>query len=184
MAGKKISGLAAAFDLESYGLDPIWGMLLCGVVTPWGGQPKTFVLDPIGSDDSKLVTQLVNELSQYSILIAHNGVYHDRAFLNARALHWGLPILDPFAKMIDPLRLARRHLNCGRNSLDALAQYLSTPTQKLHLPPTAWQRVAFDHDPAAMDEIIVRCKADVQVLLEVCERVLGLVGTGNFWGSA
>ena len=39
MAGKVITGLAASFDLETFGLDPIYGRLLCGVVKPWGQEP-------------------------------------------------------------------------------------------------------------------------------------------------
>jgi hypothetical protein len=138
MAGKKFSGLAASFDLESFGLDPIYGRLLCGVVKPWGEAPKIFRMNRASSDDSELVKMLVEELSTYSILFAHNGLFHDRAFLNGRALHYDLPILDTGAKLVDPYLVAKKHLNMKRNSLDALAEHFALEEQKMHLNPEVW----------------------------------------------
>src|SRR5574341_1334361 len=116
----KIEGLCCSFDLEAFGLEPAYSVLMCGVVKPWGGKPKLFRQEVVGANDSELVGQLVEELNRYAILIAHNGLFFDRKMLNARALHWNLPILDPHGKFIDPCQVARRHLNMGRNSLEAL----------------------------------------------------------------
>lgn len=184
MSGKKITGLAASFDLESTGLKPDYGRLLCGVVKPWGQEPIAFRLDHAKSDDSALVSELVEELSQYAILFAHNGVYHDRAFLNGRALQYNLPILDNSAKMVDPCLIARRHLNMGRNTLDALAQHFNLNEQKMHLSPEVWVRASLDHDEAAMEKIVERCISDTLVLEELAQRVLALVSNITPWGSA
>ena len=180
----KVEGLAASFDLESYGLEPTYGVLLCGVVKPWGGEPKLFRVEQVSSDDSGLVRALVEELSKYAILLAHNGVFYDRKMLNARALKWNLPILDPRGKMIDPVQVARRHLNMRRNSLDALADYFELSEQKMHVPAQVWVRAALDHSEADLATICARCESDVLVLEELSTRVLGLVGSVNFWGSA
>lgn len=180
----KIEGLAASFDLESYGLEPTYGVLLCGVVKPWGGPSKLFRVKQVSSDDSKLTTELVTELNKYAILIAHNGVFYDRKMLNARALKFNLPILDPRGKMIDPVQIARRHLNMRRNSLDALADYFGLSEQKMHIPAEVWVRAGLDHSKADLDLICERCESDVRVLEELATRVLGLVGSVNFWGSA
>lgn len=184
MGGKKVEGFAASFDLESYGLDPVWGVLLCGVVKPWGEEPKLFTIGTPSSNDSKIVGELVDELSKYGIIIAHNGMFHDRAFLNGRALHWNLPVLDPYGKIIDPLRVAKRNLNLSRNSLDALAAHLQCDEQKMHVPAEVWQRAALDHDAEAMEIIHERCMSDVRVLEMICQRLMALVGNVTFWGSA
>lgn len=184
MAGKKISGLAASFDLETFGLDPVYGRLLCGVVKPWGGEPRVFRVKRAGSDDSKLIVQLVEELSQYAVLFAHNGLFYDRAFLNGRALHFNLPILDTGAKLVDPYLIARKHLNMKRNSLDALAEHFQLPEQKMHLPPDVWVRAALDHDEGAMKTLVKRCVSDCVVLEQLATRVLALVGNITPWGSA
>ena len=180
----KIEGLCASFDLESFGLEPAYGVLLCGVVKPWGQAPMLFRMDRARSDDSSLVKLLVEELNKYAILIAHNGVFYDRKMLNARALKWNLPILDPRGKMIDPVQVARRHLNMRRNSLDALADYFGLSEQKMHVPAETWVKAAIDHDAEAMDTICERCRSDCRVLEELATRTLGLVGSVNFWGSA
>ena len=184
MSGKKITGLAASFDLESYGLDPVYGRLLCGVVKPWGEKPKVYRLAYACSDDSKLVTELVDELSQYAVLFAHNGLFYDRAMLNGRALAYGLPVLDSHAKMVDPYLVARKHLNMRRNSLDALAEHMHLDEQKMHLSPEVWVKGALDHDEKAMKTLVARCVSDCAVLEQLATRILPMVGNITPWGSA
>jgi DNA polymerase elongation subunit (family B) len=184
-APKQITGLAASFDLESFGLDPVYGRLLCGVILPWGSnEPQIFRVKQASSDDSKLVKTLIEELSKYAMLFAHNGLFYDRAMLNGRALQYGLPILDPKGKMIDPYQLARKHLNFKRNSLDALAAHCQLTDQKMHVSPEVWVKAALDHDKNSMDTIVERCVSDCYVLEQLVERVLPLVGNITPWGSA
>ena len=186
MGGIKHVGMAASFDLECYGLDPIYGRLLCGVIKPYGtsGEPQVYRMERASNDDSALVEVLVNELSKYSILIAHNGLWFDRAMINGRALAADLPLLDPKIKMIDPYQIARKHLNAKRNSLDALSTLLNLNEQKMHVDPSVWARVAFDHDESAFQIIIERCISDVRVLEDLTNHILPLMGNVTPWGSA
>lgn len=184
MAGKQYTGLAASFDLESYGLDPVYGRLLCAVIKPWGGQPHIIRMQQASSDDSELVRKTVDELSRYAILFAHNGIFHDRAMLNGRALEYNVPLLDNFGKLVDPYQIARKHLNMRRNSLDALAAHLRLNEQKMHLDPSVWVRAALDHDEEAMQTIIARCVSDCNVLEQLATRMLPLMGNINPFGSA
>jgi uncharacterized protein YprB with RNaseH-like and TPR domain len=185
MAGKIITGLAASFDLETFGLDPIYGRLLCGVVKPWGQEPKIFRIKRASSNDSKLIRELVDELDQYAILFAHNGLFYDRAMLNGRALHYGMPVLDPKAhRLYDPYLIAKRHLNCKRNSLDALATHFQLSEQKMHLSPEVWVKAALDHDEESMLTLVDRCVSDVVVLEELALRVMPLAGNITPNGSA
>src|SRR3990167_6084221 len=187
-----MSKLAAVLDLETSSLNSDYGIILCGVVQPIGGAPKVFRIDqpPAGkrgkwtSDDGWLAGALVEELSQYNILIAHNGTKFDRPFLNSRALHHGLPVLNPRGNMIDPLSLVWRHLNLKHNSLEKLALYLGCTNKKTPTVGDDWLRAVIDHDPASLERIVQHCIADVVLLAEVAERVQPLVGPINHWGSA
>ena len=182
---KLYTGLAASFDLEcTPGLDPVWSRLLCGVVKPWKQDAKVFRLSRASANDSGLVKVLVEELSHYAILFAHNGLWFDRAFLNGRALHYNLPTLDIAGKIVDPYQLARKHLNTKKNSLDALAAHFNLSKQKMHISPEVWVRASLDHDEEAMLELIERCKSDCEVLEELAQRLLSVVGNITPWGSA
>lgn len=184
MPGKKITGLAASFDLESYGLDPVYGRLLVGVIKPWGQDPQVYRVVRASSDDSKLVAELVEELDKYAILFAHNGIFHDRAMLNARAISYDLPTLDVKGKLVDPYQVVKRQLNLRRNSLDALASFLKLTEQKMHLDPEVWVRAALDHSEADMKTLVERCISDCEVLEQLATRILPLVGNITPWGSA
>lgn len=185
MPGVKHYGLAASFDLECYGLDPVYGRLLCGVIKPFQyGEPQIYRIAVPGNDDSALTATLVEELSKYSILFAHNGLWFDRAMLNGRALAYGLPILDPKHKIVDPFQIARKHLNTKRNSLDALTNLCHIPESKMHVDAEMWCKVAFDHDEEAFKIIIERCVSDVRILEELAIRTLPFMGNINPFGSA
>ena len=187
--------LAAVFDLETSNLTPDFAILLCGVVQPVGGVQKIFRIDGRQvpgegggkrwtRDDGRLAGALVEELGKYNILVAHNGAKFDRRFLNGRALHHNLPILNPRGNIIDPLILAWRHLNLKFNSLEKLAWFLGCEKRKTPTVPDTWLAATIDHDPAALQTIVDHCVADVDLLCEVADRMQALVGPINSWGSA
>jgi uncharacterized protein YprB with RNaseH-like and TPR domain len=184
MSGIQYTGLAASFDIETYGLDPIYGRVLIGSIRPWHKKPITFRAEHASSDDSALVADIIGELSKYAILFAHNGMWFDRAFLNGRALAYGQPILDVKGKLVDPYQIARKHLNTKRNSLDALASHFHLTEQKMHLSPEVWVKAALDHDENAIKTLVKRCESDTKVLEQLVERVLPLMGNITPWGSA
>ena len=173
----------ATFDLETYGLEPVFGRLLCGVIKPWGEEPKVFRVRKASADDSKLVTELVTELNRYNILIAHNGLYFDKQFLNGRALEFNQDIIDVNIKMIDPCIIARKNLNLKRNSLDAISEFLNLEERKMHVDSSVWVKAALDHHEESMQTIIERCISDVVVLEMLAQRVMKLTKSINSWGS-
>lgn len=178
----------ASFDLETSSLLADFGIVLCGVVKPWAEPPVVFRIDDfdgeVGSDDSRLVRRLIADLGQYLILVAHNGVQFDRKFLNARAVRAKIEPLDPRGRIIDPVWLARKHLNLRSNSLEAVSMHLQTVHRKQPVDGSVWQRAVLDHDRQALDEIVEHCIQDVLVLEEVCERLQMFVGKIQEWGSA
>ena len=179
MTKAAVPQLACTFDLETFGLDPVFGRLLVGVVKPWHGPEKIFRVTRASADDSAIVEAIVEELSKYAILCAHNGMYYDVRFLNGRALAYDLPVLNPNHKLIDPCQIARKHLNLNRNSLDAIAVHMGLSEQKMHLDPIVWTRAAMDHSEEDMQTLVDRCSSDVRVLEEIAARVLPLTRSIN-----
>lgn len=180
--------LVCSFDLESFGLHPDWSLLLCGSLKPWGKPPKTYRLDDYPgkyfSDDSKLVEVLVSELSRYFILIAHYGRMHDRLYLNSKAVKYGLTVLNPRGRLIDPFQLAKNHMKLSSNSLAAVSGFLGVKSKKTPIDNEAWHRAAFDHDRPSMDIIVKHCEVDTIVLEEIMTPLIPFVGDINRWGSA
>ena len=174
----------ASFDLETSNLYADFGVVLCGVVKPWGKAPVVFQQTDVSSDDSEVVKKLVAELDKYTILLAHNGVRFDRPFLNTRATKYGMPILSPRSNIIDPVIVARRHLRMGGNSLENLARYLNTKHQKSKVEGYLWQKATLDGDKDALAAIIKHCIIDVLVLEEVTEMLVPFIGRITEWGSA
>ena len=184
VAEKTIPQLACTFDLETWGLDPVYGRLLVAVIKPWQQDTMVFQQKVASSDDSAITKAVVEELNKYAILIAHNGMYFDVRFLNGRALQYGLPVINPNHKLIDPCQIARKHLNLPRNSLDAIAKHMQLDEQKMHIGPEVWVHAALDHDKEAMATLVERCESDVRVLEAIAARALPLTRSINAFGSA
>ena len=174
---------AAIFDLEMTSLKANFGVIICGVVKPCGGEAKIFRVKQVSTDDRRIVADLVEELNKYTVLVAHNGVRFDRPFLNSRAVKWGLPVLNPTGKLYDPVLVARRKLAISWNGLESLACFLGCKNRKYETVGDLWLRASLDHDKVALDEIVKHCIADVALLDEVAERLEPLIGMINSWGS-
>ena len=182
-----MKNFACTLDIETTNLAPDFGIVLCAVIKPFGGEAKVYRIDSKKRwtrDDTKLVGDIITELNKYVIIVAHNGTRFDRRFLNGRALRHGLPLLNPKGKIIDPLSLAWKHLNLKMNSLEKLSWFLGCEHEKTPTLPDTWLAAAIDHDPEALQLIVDHCIADVLLLEEVLEKMQALVGNINEWGSA
>lgn len=179
------------FDLETSGLYANFGIVLCCVVKPFGhGKPSIIRADQFStwktkrSDDSLITARILNELKEYDILVAHNGQYFDKQWLNTLSLkhHAGAPIR--FKKFIDPVLLSRKHLRLGRNSLDQLIDYFEIQDKKTHIDGKFWKKAVLDGDRQSMDYICHHCVQDVKSLEKVYDIVRSLVENINNRGSA
>lgn len=178
----------AAFDLETTHLNADFGVLLCAVVKPSGGEPIVFRADKLNkrwrtnrSDDSAIIKATVEELSKWDIWIAHNGAKFDVPWLRTRLAKHGLPPL-PSKKLLDPVQLARNKLKMSYNSLDKLATFLGV-NSKTEVEPDHWLRASLDGDKEAMDYVVQHCVEDVLTL----EKIVGVLkeysSNLNTWGS-
>jgi len=185
--------MAVCFDLETTNLDPMWGVLLCSDSKPWATDHHETYIHTLskGYDDKVVVEKTIKYLNQFSILVAHNGVFFDRKFLNGRSMYHHLEdgnnnplLLDPKAKIIDPWRIAKNHLNFRGNSLDRISDYLHTSKTKSIVSGEIWMKAIYNRDQSCLDYIVEHCIIDVDVLEEVAWQFRKFIGNVNSWGSA
>jgi uncharacterized protein YprB with RNaseH-like and TPR domain len=180
--------LIATFDIETSGLKPDFGRMLCAVIKPWQGKCKVMREDDYGrvhAENTPFAKDVIEELNRYPVLIAHNGRYFDRKFLNTLSIMGGSDVVvNPFGKLVDPVLIARQHLLFSSNRLDALADRLDTKYRKTRLDGRMWQRAGLGNDKKALDVIVDHCVKDVKVLEEVAWRLRHFVKSINEWGSA
>lgn len=176
------------FDLETSGLNADFGVVLCGVIKPAGGEPRVFRADKINadwqtrrSDDSAVLTAITEELSKYDIWVAHNGQWFDVPFLRTRLAKHGLPPL-PQKKLIDTRQLARNKFRVAYNSLDCLATMLGV-NSKTPLDPETWAKASLDGCRRSMNAIVEHCVEDVKTLELVLDALKSYASGYNHWGS-
>ena len=180
---------SACFDLECSSLQADFGIILAAVVKTPFKKPKIFRADKLNpkwsktrSDDSKIVKAVADELSKYDILVAHNGVDFDLPFLRTRLLVHDLPPLPDF-KIVDPVKIARKSLRLGYNSLERIASLLGV-NQKKNVDGQVWLRAILDGDKNAMDQITDKCVSDVLMLESIIDHLKPYTSFFNSWGSA
>lgn len=176
------------FDLETSSLNADFGIVLCGVILPAGGEPIVFRGDKINkrwktqrSDDSATVAAIVAELEKYDIWIAHNAARFDVPFLRTRIAKHGMPPL-PGRKLLDPVMLARNKLRMSYNSLEKIAELLGC-NDKTPVTGETWVRAALDGDRESMDYVVDHCVHDTLTLEKVVEALKAYSTALNTWGS-
>lgn len=180
------------FDTETWGLDRGWGVTL---VISWllhGGESGTtrgtLTLRDTPtwkagrrSYDRDMVAEFLKVLRESHIVYAHNGERFDTRWLRTVALKYGLDM--PRVKLIDPCAIAWRKYAIGRNSLEAIADYLELPVSKLHISPDVWRKALMDDDAESWGLLVKRCESDVDLLNRIAAKVTGDVGMVDFSGS-
>lgn len=184
------------FDLETTSFYADSGIVLCCVSQPYVPDEITKAKQTViradqfkswktnKSDNKALIEAVVTELKKYDILVAHNGQFFDKGFINAKCLQYGLSPSVRWLKFIDPVLLSRRHLKLGRNSLASLIDFLEIPVHKTPLELKLWQKAAMDSDPKAMNVIVRHCEYDVRTLALVYDKVRVLVDKIDNQGSS
>jgi len=117
----------------------------------------------------------LKELENFDIYVAHNGQYFDKAMLTSWALKYNQPVHLRFAKFIDPVLLARRHMRLSRNSLAKLLEFFGIQDQKTAIRWEHWMQAAFNGNRKSLDYIVDHCVKDVDLLEQAYEKTKRLV---------
>lgn len=181
------------FDLETWGLDRGWGVTLVASFLIHGGAegPKRITIKHRDSqawksgkrsDDREMATEVFRILSHPgTIAYAHNGDRFDIPWLRSVALKYGLQM--PRTKLIDPCAIAWKRYRIGRNSLEALSDFLGLDQFKMHVSPETWRGALMDDDEECWRILVARCESDVDLLNAAASRVTGDVNLIDYQGS-
>ena len=181
----------AIYDLETSAFDAQGGVILCCTIKEYGTgkKLKTFRGDDYPtwkrtrSNDKPITIDILNYLNGYDILVAHNGEWFDKGFLNSKAIEYNLSPVVRQKKSIDPMQIAKRYMRLGRNALGILINYLDIPHQKSPVSLTVWRRASHDGDKTSMDYIVHHCEQDVKALEGVYDRLRPLIDKVDKQGS-
>jgi uncharacterized protein YprB with RNaseH-like and TPR domain len=166
------------FDIETSDLSADRGIILCAVIQGNDGKPLVFRSDELNKnwykgqrgDDSGIVKKLYKHLSEYDVLVAHNGTRFDLPFIRTRGARWGLGGLRD-TKIIDPLSIAFRKFRLNHNSLGSLSDFIGSADRKHSLDWSVWMDAILNGSRVAMDEIVKHCVSDVKELNDVLNMV-------------
>ena len=185
--------LACSLDLETSGFEADYNIILCAVIKPFrgDGSGKHTILraDKYSNwneqrcEDSLICQALKIELSKYDILIAHNGARFDVPFIMTRFLRNNITWPQP--KVIDPVRIARRYMRLGSNSLKAVCHHFGIEG-KTETLGQEWMQAKFNRgatNKKAMDYVVEHCIADVDILEQAFSRIRHLVPKVSNFGS-
>lgn len=183
--------IACALDLETTGFEADYNIILCAVIKPFtiDNNGKHIILradsypswDTSRSCDAPICRDLRKEIEKYDIIVAHNGTRFDVPFMMTRFLKWGIKWQQP--KVLDPVRLSRRYLKLGSNSLKSVTHHFGI-MGKTECLGDQWMEAKFDRGKSnkkAMDYVVDHCIADVDILEKMTNKVKFLAPRiGNF----
>lgn len=182
----------AIFDLETTTLHANTGILLCAVIRHYDSEDAPIIIradqfstwEHNRSNPRLIVCKVLKELDKFDMFVAHNGQRFDKPMLVSWAIKYNKKPLLRFAKFIDPVLLARRHMRLARNSLHELIRFLNVPEDKTAIEFDHWLRAGLDGNRRSLDYIVHHCVQDVKALEMVYNRVKDVVKDINERGSA
>lgn len=124
-------------------------------------------------DDSMLLVAIQHLFSQSTYVIGHNLARFDVPKINARMIKHNMSPVQDY-KIVDTLRIARKHFKFTSNKLEYLANYLGCTPKSKHKKfhgIELWQECE-KHNPEAWEEIFSYNVQDVYTLIEVWEKLM------------
>lgn len=180
------------FDLETSDLDADKAIILCGVFQGSDNpKPVVYRTDEMNpgwykgrrGDDSAITQAIIKKLSNYDVLVAHNGVGFDIPVIRTRALRWHLPRVSAI-KIVDPLQILWRHFKLKSNSLGSVSDFIGSKDRKHRLDMSIWMDAILNGTKSSMDEIVKHCLSDVKELADVLNVVKPYIKILDDRGSA
>ena len=89
----------------------------------------------------------------------------------------------PKLKLIDPCAIAWKKYRIGRNSLEAIGDFLGVQDEKMHVSPDVWRHALMDNDDASWEVLKERCQSDVEMLNQIAAHMTGDIGFIDDKGS-
>lgn len=165
---RKVTLNAAIFDIEclSFTAGGHHGMLTCCCVLPLNADaPRVHrLLFSDARDDRRLLAALIDDLSEFDILIGHNINNFDLPFIESRLAYHHKPVPRTWY-LLDTYLMARQiGLRADRKSLAFLLDYFQIKPQKTSLYPVIMHEVftaSEDIFETSMEYIIDHCSKDV-----------------------
>jgi hypothetical protein len=182
----------AVFDIETWGLDRSWGVLLMATVLVHGeGKPKIHTYSLRDSDaykagrrgdDAEVFLKLYYTLEPCAIWYGHNARWFDNRWINALCLKYGVAPL--FRKLVDPCQVSKNRFAIANNSLASMQDFTDAENPKMPLGEKVWRDAILNDDDAAWEKLRERNISDVMALNELASKVAPFVGMVDFAGSA
>lgn len=169
------------FDIETYGLDADFGILLSYCIKLAGKDDilynvithKDISTAKAGDEDRRVVTACVNDLAKFDTIITHygNAFRFDIPFVRTRAVAMGIPF--PYygtIKQYDTYPILKSRFKLSRNRQENAVRTLVGTTEKNHISGRYW-RAAARGDTKALGYVLDHNKRDVRDLERLWNKI-------------
>lgn len=161
-------------DIETDGLDADFGTMLSWCVKEKGGNTVHSVIKKEElfnlEFDERLISELIEEMSKYKILVGYYSDRFDIPYIRAKALHYGLEFPgygDLFTW--DLYFTVKSKLKISRRSLDNVCDYLRI-SGKTPIDKEVWRRAKYG-DETALKTVLSHNKADVNITEQLHDKL-------------
>jgi len=179
-----LSGRVGYFDIESTGLKGNFDAMLCWFIKERRRdrydfdcvEPEDFRARDKTRMDARVVSTLAAALERYDVLVSYYGSGFDFPFSRTRALKCGVPF-PPYgsSRHVDLYYSARGRLSLHSKRLEVVSRFLGIPG-KTPLDPDVWVGARLG-DARCLRYVRDHCRADVEVLEKVHERLSAFIST-------
>lgn len=160
----------AVFDIETtdFTTGGVRDHLICTSILPLDSDEVTTLSIKFQDhrNDRKLLERIVDELSQFDILIGHNVAAFDFNWLNSRLMYHNLPNFNKRWIYYDTYQASKRlAIKAKRKSLVFLCDYFRVPCIKTSVYPVSWGMIDSPDEEAfqeALEDIVYHCEEDVK----------------------
>jgi DNA polymerase elongation subunit (family B) len=175
---------SAVFDIETSALEAVGsGVCLCACIRPLStNRTRTFRVDNykhkpdpkfgfLERQEREMMTELLDELRKYDLLIGQNIINFDLGYLRSRAYRLGIPFfLSPFvydtknAFQRVKMRTVMNAIGKPSASLDMIADFFGVAQLKTKIYPVEhWKNVWGNEQERmeAMNNLVDHCQRDV-----------------------
>lgn len=123
------------------------------------------------TDDYDMCEDLWNILDEADVIIAHNGVKFDRAYINQRFAYHQMPPPSPYV-VVDTLKTAKKQFALPSNSLKEMGAYFETESEKLDNEGFPLWKACCEGDREAFGRMQTYNDGDVVSLRDLYLRIL------------